>query len=75
LARPPETVAVKEVLDIVGDSAALAIDHVGPANQILLQRDHAVRKALEGTNLRSLIEENSATIVRLPHSESIPASR
>jgi membrane protein len=75
LARPPETVAVKEVLDIVGDSAALAIDHVGPANQILLQRDHAVRKALEGTNLRSLIEENSATIVRLPHSESTPASR
>ena len=75
LARPPETVAVKEVLDIVGDSAAVAIDHVGPANQILLQRDHAVRKALEGTNLRSLIEENSATIVRLPHSESIPASR
>ena len=75
LARPPETVAVKEVLDIVGDSAALAIDHVGPANQILLQRDHAVRKALEGTNLRSLIEEHSATIVRLPHSESTPASR
>jgi membrane protein len=75
LARPPETVAVKEVLDIVGDSAALAIDHVGPANQILLQRDHAVRKALEGTNLRSLIEEKSATIVRLPHSESTPASR
>jgi membrane protein len=74
LARPPETVGIIDVLDIVDDATAPAIDHAGPANQVLLQRDHAVRKALEGTNLRSLIEENSATIVRLPQSGSSSAS-
>lgn len=74
LARPPETVDLKEVLDIVDDAAAPSIDHAGPANQVLLQRDHAVRKALEGKNLRSLVEDNSATIVRFPQSESRPAS-
>jgi hypothetical protein len=70
-------VGLKDVLDIVAivdDATAPAIDHAGPADQVLLQRDHAVRKALEGTNLRSLIEENSATIVRLPQSGSSPAS-
>jgi len=73
LARPPETVAVKDILDIVDDAAALTIDHASPANQVLLQRDHAVRKALEGKSLRSLTEENSATIVRFPQSGSTPA--
>ena len=76
LARPPETVGIKDVLDIVAivdNAAAPTIDQAGPANQILLQRDHAVRKALEGKNLKSLIEENSATIVRFPQSESRPA--
>ncbi len=75
LARPPETVDVKDILDIVDASAALTIDHAGPANQVLLQRDHAVRKALEGKSLRSLTEENSATIVRFPQSGSSPAAR
>jgi membrane protein len=75
LARPPETVAVKDILDIVDDAATLTIDHASPANQVLLQRDHAVRKALEGKTLKSLTEENSATIVKFPQSGLSPAPR
>jgi len=75
LARPPETVQVKDILDIVSDSAAPAVDHASPAAQVLLQRDQAVQKALEKTNLRSLVEEPSAPIVRFPQTASSPPSR
>ena len=75
LARPPETVQVKDILDIVSDSAAPAVDHASPAAQVLLQRDQAVQKALEKTNLISLVEEPSAPIVRFPQTASSPPSR
>jgi membrane protein len=68
LARPPETVAVKDVLDIVGDSAARELKNSGPAADVLLRRDQAVQKALEGLTLKSLIEENASTVLRFPHS-------
>src|SRR5919108_967569 len=41
LARPPETVAVKDVLDIVGDSAARELKNSGPAADVLLRREPA----------------------------------
>ncbi len=64
---------VLEVLDIVEILLPLArIDPVGPTNQILLQRAHAVRKAMEGTNLRSLIED---TPPPFPILNRPPASR
>ena len=68
LARPPETVAVKDVLDIVGDSNTREGKNDGPVGDILLRRDQAVQKALEGITLKTLIEENASTVLRFPHS-------
>ena len=68
LARAPETVAVKDVLDIVGDSSTREVKNDGPVADVLLRRDQAVQKALEGITLKSLIEENASTILRFPHS-------
>ena len=68
LARAPETVAVKDVLDIVGDSSTREVKNDGPVADVLLRRDQAVQKALEGITLKSLIEENTSTILRFPHS-------
>jgi membrane protein len=70
LARPPEAIAVKDVLDIVSDSAGPTIESTGPAAQLLLQRDQAVEKTLEGTNLRSLATEAPSSIVKFTRSGS-----
>ena len=70
LARPPETVTIKEILDIVGDSATEADKNAGPATDILRRRDEAVHNALDGITLRSLIAENRSTILRFPRSGS-----
>jgi membrane protein len=70
LARPPEAVSVKHILDIVSDSAAPAIENGGPAAQVLAGRDQAVQKALEGLTLRSLAAESPSMIVKFPHSAS-----
>jgi membrane protein len=68
LARPPESVSVKDIFDIVGDSAAQDVKNVGPVAAVLLRRDQAVEKALEGITLKSLIEESPSPTLRLPHS-------
>jgi membrane protein len=67
LARPPESVTVKDILDIVSDSAAQDVKNAGPAADVLLRRDQAVQKALNGMTLKSLAAESASTIVRLPH--------
>jgi len=59
LARPPESVTVNDVLDIVSDSAAQELRNPGPATDILTRRDRAVHDALEGITLKSLAAENS----------------
>jgi membrane protein len=59
LARPPETVTVNDVLNIVSDSAAQELRNPGPATDILTRRDRAVHDALEGITLKSLVAENS----------------
>jgi DNA-binding IscR family transcriptional regulator len=59
LARPPETVTVNDVLNIVSDSAAQELRNPGPATDILTRRDRAVHDALEGITLKSLAAENS----------------
>ena len=68
LARPPENVTVNDVLDIVGDSAAPDLKNGGPVADVLLRRDQAAHRALEGMTLRSLIEESPSTILSFPHS-------
>jgi membrane protein len=70
LARPPEAVTVREILDVVGDSAAPDVANDGPAAHVLRRRDQAVEKALEGTTLRSLAAETASTVVRFPQSGS-----
>ncbi len=70
LARPPESVNVKNILDVVGDSAMESVGNVGPVADVLLRRDQAVQKALEGITLKSLIEKNPSTILRFPQSGS-----
>jgi DNA-binding IscR family transcriptional regulator len=68
LAKPPEKVTVKDILDLVSDSAAQDVKNAGPVADLLLRRDQAVQKALEGITLKSLIEQNPSTILRLPRS-------
>ena len=76
LARPPETLAVKDILDIVGDSATTQDDkNSGPAADILLRRDQAVQNALDGITLKSLLAENRSTILRFPRFGSGAQSR
>jgi DNA-binding IscR family transcriptional regulator len=67
LARPPENIFVKEILENVGGS----ITHErGAIGDVLLRRDQAVRKALEGITLKSLVEEHSATVLQFPVSDT-----
>jgi len=68
LARPPETLAVKDILDIVDDSAIQDDNNSGPAADILLRRDQAVQNALDGITLKALVAENRSTILRFPRS-------
>lgn len=68
LAQPPEAVAVKDILDIVSDSATSIIENIGPAAHVLLRRDEAVEKMLEGTNLRFLAMQIPLDDVKRPRS-------
>jgi membrane protein len=68
LARLPEAVTVKDILDVVDDAAAADIENAGPAAHVLLRRDQAVQKALEGTTLKSLAAEIPPAVLRFPHS-------
>lgn len=68
LARAPETVTVREILDVVADSTAPSAAIDGPAAHVLRRRDQAVEKALEGVTLRSLVTEAPSTIVKFPQS-------
>jgi DNA-binding IscR family transcriptional regulator len=67
LARPPENIFVKEILEIVGGSTT---HERGAIDDVLLRRDQAARKALEGVTLKSLVQETSATILQFPYPES-----
>jgi membrane protein len=60
LARPPESLAVKDILDIVSESAGYEANDGGAVVGILLRRDQAVQQALEGITLKSLVAENSS---------------
>jgi len=75
LARPPESVAVKDILDIVADAATPAVENGGPAAHVLLRRDQAAQKALEGLTLRSLAGESSPALVKFPQSATANQSR
>jgi len=75
LAKPPESVPVKDILDIVGDSVPQDMKSPGPVADVLLRRDQAVQKALEGITLKSLIGESPSTILSFPHSRLSAQSR
>jgi membrane protein len=75
LARAPETVSVREILDVVAESAAPSAATDGPAAHVLRRRDQAVEKAFEGMTLRSLVTETPSTIVTFPQSAASAQSR
>jgi DNA-binding IscR family transcriptional regulator len=66
LARPPDAVTVKDILEIVGHSNAPVLVNAGTAGRVLMRRDQAVEKALEGTTLGSLAEETSSAVLKFP---------
>src|SRR5262245_31230209 len=70
LARPPENVTVKDILEIVSDSVMQDANEAGPVADILLRRDQAVQKALEGFTLKSLVEDYPSTVVKFPSAGS-----
>jgi membrane protein len=74
LAKPPESVPVKEILDILGGSTAPEVKSAGPIGDVLLRRDQAVQKALEGITLKSLVQENPATVLQFPYPGSATQS-
>jgi membrane protein len=59
LARPPESVTVKEILDIVADTDVPELRAGGVIADVLMRRDQAVDNAMEGTNLKSLAAADS----------------
>jgi membrane protein len=75
LARPPESVTVKNILDIMDDCDAQDVKNAGLVADVLLRRDQATQKALEGVTLKSLVAENPSTILKFPHSGSSAQSR
>jgi membrane protein len=68
LARPPETVAVKDILDIVSSSAASDVKKTGPVADILARRERVVEEALAGITLKSLVAETPSTVVKFGQS-------
>ena len=68
LARPAENIYVKEILDIVGGSTMPEVKNAGAIGDLLLRRDQASQKTLEGITLKSLVQENSATVIQFPYS-------
>jgi membrane protein len=76
LARPAENVLVKEILDIVGGSTMPEVKNAGAIGEVLLRRDQVAQKVLEGITLKSLVQENPATIIQFPSPGSAtPSSR
>jgi membrane protein len=67
LARPPENIFVKEIIEIVGGST---MHERGAIADVLLRCDQADQKALEGITLKSLVEEHSATVLQFPVSDT-----
>lgn len=68
LARPPESVTGKEILDIVSDTDIQEIKNGGPVGDVLIRRDQAIEKAMEGITLRTLAAESPARTLRFPQS-------
>jgi membrane protein len=68
LAKAPESVTVKDILDVVADPGAQQeFKDGGPAAALLARRDRAVQEALAGITLKSLAAEPSANVVKLAH--------
>ena len=72
LGRDPQSISIKEILDSVrngGKKANLLSDgnqEESQVNELLLKVDQSVSKALEGQNLRTLIERAGTPVHRLP---------
>jgi membrane protein len=65
LARPPESITVKEILDIVADTEIPELQTGGIIADVLTKRDQATDKAMEGVTLKSLATESAGRNLRL----------
>jgi membrane protein len=65
LARPPENVTVKEILDIVADTDVPELRAGGVIADVLSKREQATEKAMEGVTLKSLATESAGRNLRL----------
>ena len=67
LARPPEQVAVTEIFDLLHDRDATDLTGEGndPVARTLSRRDQAVRQALTGITLKSLVSVTNAGIAEV----------
>jgi membrane protein len=71
LARPPESVTVKEILDIVADAEINEVKSGGAVGDVLSRRDQAVQKAMEGITLAVLVSESSVKTSRSSRPDSV----
>jgi DNA-binding IscR family transcriptional regulator len=63
LARPPDRVTVKEILDIVGDAGGAELKNGRAVDDVLMRRDQAVQSAMEGVTLAALAGESPPIIL------------
>ena len=63
LARPPDRVTVKEILDIVGDAGGAELKNGRAVDDVLMRRDQAVQRAMEGVTLAALAGESPPIIL------------
>jgi membrane protein len=73
LARPPDTVTVKQILDIVADADGGEPKNSGTVADVLSRRDQAVQKALEGVTLEALASEGPSKLLSSPRAGSSSA--
>jgi membrane protein len=70
LARPPESVTIKEILDIVSDANLAEVKTGSVIADVLQRRDQAVEQALAGTTLASLASHAAPSPSSYSHADA-----
>jgi membrane protein len=64
LARPPDEISVKEILDVVAGADTPELQTEATVADVLMRRDRAVQREMEGLTLKSLITESQGKTLR-----------
>jgi membrane protein len=65
LARPPEDISAKEILDALDPSDREDLNASGVVSDVLTRKEQAIEKAVEGMNLKSLAAQSQEKTLRL----------